>query len=82
MYINEATDEVVKKDESRLGKIKAEKHISGSLICQDGKVSSSKIVVMDDDLSSSVPVQLNIVGTKDEIEEAGGELVAAPFGVC
>ncbi len=82
MYINEATNELIKKSEDRYGKLKIEKHISDEQICQDGKVSSDKIVVMSDDLSSSVSSRLNYIGEEEDIENIGGELTDAPFGAC
>ena len=82
MYINEATAELVKKDKNRQGKIKIEKHISSDPICQDGMVSSDKIIVMSDDLSSSTPASLNYIGEKEDIEGIGGILEHAPFGAC
>ena len=82
MYINEATNELVKKNETRNGKIKVEKHISDSQICQDGKVSTDKIVIPSDDLATSTSVQLNYIGDQEDIEGIGALLVNAPFGAC
>ncbi len=82
MYVNESTNEIVKKDKKRKGRIGIEKHISNTLICQDGKVSSSRINVMSDDLSSFVSVELNYVGEEDSMTEAGKVLSDAPFGIC
>lgn len=82
MYINEATNEIISKDNNREGKIKIEKHISIKPICQDGKISSDKMIVMSDDLSTSVEAHLNYMGDKGDIEETGRALVDAPFGAC
>ncbi len=82
MHINEATNDLVGKDNKREGRIEVEKHISDSQICQDGKVSSDKLAVMSDDLSSLVMVELNYVGEEDDLNGADKVLVDAPFGAC
>ncbi len=82
MYINESTDEIIEKDKNREGRIEIEKHISNSPVCQDGKVSSDKIAVMSDDLSSLIMVELNYVGEEDALDGVGKELLDAPFGAC
>ncbi len=82
MYMNESTNEIVKKDATREGIPKIEKHIAGSPVCQDGKVSSDRMVIMSDDLSSSVVVELNYTGEEDALDRAGKALTDAPFGVC
>ena len=82
MYINEATNELVKKGETRLGKVKVEKHISVEPVCQDGKVSSDKIVIMSDDLATSEVATINYIGEEEDIEFIGKILKDAPFGAC
>ena len=82
MYINEATNELVKKGDIRLGKVKVEKHISVDPMCQEGKVSSDKIVIMSDDLSTSEIATINYIGEEEDIEFIGKILKDAPFGAC
>lgn len=82
MYINEATNELVKKSETRDGRIKIEKHISTDPICQEGKTSSDKLIIPSDDLSTSTIAVLNYIGEEEDIEGIGAALVSAPFGAC
>ena len=82
MYINEATNELIKNSDTRDGKIRVEKHISADSVCQDGKTSSDKLVIPSDDLSTSTIAVLNYIGEEEDLEGIGATLVSAPFGAC